>query len=191
VSPAALVETLRARGVTLEVHGDRLKVRPATAVTPDEVEKLRQHKTEVLRLLAPAPAATPVSLDRVTIREVLGPDTDDPHAVACVRFEVVATVRELKAGIRAGCSRRGALSTAGLCATGSASTTWRGCYGPVMATPRPGQNRASPSCDGTPVRSWRPFHPHAVVLSQPTGRRVSLMVHVVDTAGSHGGRLKR
>lgn len=102
MSPAALVETLRARGVTLEVHGDRLKVRPATAVTPDEVEKLRQHKTEVLRLLAPAPAATPVSLDRVTIREVLGPDTDDPHAVACVRFEVVATVRELKAGIRAG-----------------------------------------------------------------------------------------
>jgi hypothetical protein len=52
VTAAALLKTLRARGVTLESHGDRLKVRPVSAVTPDEIEALRQNRTQVLRLLA-------------------------------------------------------------------------------------------------------------------------------------------
>ena len=99
MSPATLVETLRARGVTLEVHGDRLKVRPASAVTADEVETLRRHKPEVLSLLAPAP---PVSLDMRTVRDVLGPDADNPHAFASLLLEVTDAVRELEAGIRVG-----------------------------------------------------------------------------------------
>lgn len=65
MSPATLVETLLARGVTLEVRGDRLKVRPASAVTADEVEALRRHKAEVLGLLTPAP---PGSLDMRAVR---------------------------------------------------------------------------------------------------------------------------
>jgi hypothetical protein len=95
---AVLVQALRARGVTLRVDGDRLKVRPASAVTPDEVEALKRHKAEVLALLAPA---QDITLDPKTVAQVLGPDADD-HAVACLRFDVLAAVREVEAGIRAG-----------------------------------------------------------------------------------------
>ena len=57
MTPAALVETLRARGVTLQPDGDRLRVRPAEALTPDELDTLRRHKGEVLRLLSAPPDA--------------------------------------------------------------------------------------------------------------------------------------
>jgi hypothetical protein len=55
VTAASLIEMLRARGVTLEPHGDRLRVRPASAVRPGEVETLRRHKAAVLALLHSAP----------------------------------------------------------------------------------------------------------------------------------------
>jgi hypothetical protein len=41
---AELVARLRARGVTLEAEPPDLVVRPADAVTADEVESLRRHK---------------------------------------------------------------------------------------------------------------------------------------------------
>jgi hypothetical protein len=94
---AALVEMLRARGVTLEPRGDKLRVVPASAVTPEEVDALRRHKAEVLALLMPEPP-----LDPQTVREVLGRDADDPHAVACLRFDVLATVRRLEQEIASG-----------------------------------------------------------------------------------------
>jgi hypothetical protein len=96
---AVLVQALRARGVTLRADGDRLKVRPASAVTPDEVEALKRHKAEVLALLAPA---QDIALDPKTLAQVLGPDANDDHAVACLRCDVLAAVREVKAGIRSG-----------------------------------------------------------------------------------------
>jgi adenosylmethionine-8-amino-7-oxononanoate aminotransferase len=43
-----------ARGVLLKPHGDRLRVMPASAVTPDEIQALRQLKPEVLSLLTGA-----------------------------------------------------------------------------------------------------------------------------------------
>jgi TubC N-terminal docking domain len=49
MTAAALVETLRARGVTLKRRGEKLRVVPASAVTPDEVAALRRVKPEVLR----------------------------------------------------------------------------------------------------------------------------------------------
>jgi hypothetical protein len=101
VTPALLVETLRARGVVLRAVGDRLRVRPATAVTPDELEALRQFKPEVMALLARVPPITSVTLDPVTIREVLGPKPD-PHDVAIITFEVVETVAQLEREIQAG-----------------------------------------------------------------------------------------
>jgi hypothetical protein len=97
-SVAALVAALRARGVTLEPRGDKLRVRPVSRLTPNELEALRQYKAEVLALLTPVS----VTLDIQTVREVLGREATDPHAVACVRFAVVAALRELEAGIRAG-----------------------------------------------------------------------------------------
>src|SRR6266545_4974089 len=98
MTAAALIAELRARGVELIPTGDRIRFRPASAVPPDLVERLRHHKAEVLRLLTPAT----ITLDPKTLAEVLGSAATDPHAVACIRFEVMAAVRELEAGIRAG-----------------------------------------------------------------------------------------
>lgn len=47
----ALVARLRARGIALEPDGVYLLVHPASAVLPDEVDALRQHKPEILVLL--------------------------------------------------------------------------------------------------------------------------------------------
>jgi hypothetical protein len=53
-----LIEVLRARGVTLEPHGDKLRVRPVSRLTAEELDCLRVAKTEVLALLAgPRPAS--------------------------------------------------------------------------------------------------------------------------------------
>jgi len=65
---AELVQALRARGVTLEPEGDRLRIRPASALSAEELEALRQVKPEVLRLLAAQPTPTPAHHLRVTIR---------------------------------------------------------------------------------------------------------------------------
>lgn len=74
MTAAALVATLRARGVILEPHGNRLRVRPATAVMPEEVEALRRLKPDVLRLLTgdarPTPASRLVQV-RLAYREAL------------------------------------------------------------------------------------------------------------------------
>jgi hypothetical protein len=78
VNAAALVGTLRARGVSLEPHGDRLRIRPASAVRPEEVEALRRNKAAVIALLRSAPTsvsetATAPTRDLIAdYREVLG-----------------------------------------------------------------------------------------------------------------------
>ena len=82
MTAAALVAELRARGVELIPASDRIRYRPASAVPPDLVARLRACKAEVLCLLTVPPAT--VTLDPVTVSEVLGADADDPHAVACV-----------------------------------------------------------------------------------------------------------
>jgi len=98
MTAAALISELRALGIELIPAGDRIRYRPASAVPPELVAQLRACKAEVLALLAPPP----VALDSTTVAEVLGADADDPHAVACIRFDVLAAVREIEAGIRAG-----------------------------------------------------------------------------------------
>src|SRR2546422_426819 len=50
---------------------------------------------------APLPYSVSNHLDPVTVREVFGKDPD-PHDLGCVRFEVLAAVRRLEAGIRRG-----------------------------------------------------------------------------------------
>ena len=49
-----LLDTLHARGVTVQPVGDRLRYRgPSNALTADVLDALRRNKIEVLRLLAP------------------------------------------------------------------------------------------------------------------------------------------
>ena len=54
---AALVDRLRALGVELVPVGDRLRFRPADALTPEDLEALRQHKYEVIAFLTPKAAS--------------------------------------------------------------------------------------------------------------------------------------
>jgi tubulysin polyketide synthase-like protein len=101
VTPGAaeLVERLRARGVELVPAGDRLRFRPADALSPEELDALRAHKSEVMALLTPP--WQPPALDPLTVEEVLGPDPD-PRALELVQHEVAAAVGQLRFAMRAG-----------------------------------------------------------------------------------------
>jgi hypothetical protein len=99
VTAAALVASLRNRGVTLQPEGDRLRVRPTGLVTAEELEALRTHKAEVMALLAPP--WIPPQLDPRTVEEVLGP-APDPRALLQLQHEVAATVASLRFDIQTG-----------------------------------------------------------------------------------------
>ncbi len=79
-----VLEALRARGVTLEAAGDRLRYRPSQLVPPDLRAALVAHKPELLRLLTrarPSPAGLDPQLDGSgwpAILPGLGPETIGP-----------------------------------------------------------------------------------------------------------------
>jgi len=53
---AELLPDLQRRGVTIEAHDDKIRVRPKGSLTPAEQAAVREHKSELLRLLSEAPA---------------------------------------------------------------------------------------------------------------------------------------
>ena len=106
---AALVADLQARGVTLEPRGEKLAIRPVSRLTREELEALRAHKPEVLRLLAPQPALT---LDPATLREVLGP-RPDPAALAALEAEVRDAIAQYQVEVATGVLGRGVLMVRG------------------------------------------------------------------------------
>ena len=56
---AALLAEVEARGIELQAHGERLRFRPRSAVTPDLAERLQAHKDELLASLSkPAPSSS-------------------------------------------------------------------------------------------------------------------------------------
>lgn len=57
MTAAALIADLRSRGVTLVADGERLRCRPRSALSDDDLSALRAHKSEVLaRLRSPTKA---------------------------------------------------------------------------------------------------------------------------------------
>src|SRR5688500_15285814 len=75
MSAALMLEDLRRRGVRLEVVGDRLRVdAPSGALSPDELDRLRDVKADLLAALAESGAAW----DDPTCRP-LPTDADDWH----------------------------------------------------------------------------------------------------------------
>lgn len=62
MTAATLVAELQARGVILEPEGRMLRVRPASRLSPAELETLRAHKVEVLALLTESQAPPPSRL---------------------------------------------------------------------------------------------------------------------------------
>jgi hypothetical protein len=107
VTAAVLVETLRARGIHLRAVGDRIRYRPASALTPEDLETLRQQKAEVLKLLlstTPPPSQPVVAalhLDGAIVREVLG-QKPDPHDLAILKLDVMQAVATLKTEVQTG-----------------------------------------------------------------------------------------
>ena len=51
MSLAQLLLDLAARGIRLEASGDRLRFHPRSAVTPELIERLRDHKESLLAVL--------------------------------------------------------------------------------------------------------------------------------------------
>lgn len=50
--PARLLHDLQALGITLQPHGDKLRFYPREAITAELLAGIKEHKTELLRLLA-------------------------------------------------------------------------------------------------------------------------------------------
>ncbi|MBI3104106.1 MAG: hypothetical protein HYY95_00675 [Candidatus Rokubacteria bacterium] len=92
---AELVQSLRRRGVILEPMGDRLRVRPASRVSPDELEALRRAKPAVLDLLRTEHALSVPPPDSETVREVLGPDPA-PADLDTLHHELAGALWELR-----------------------------------------------------------------------------------------------
>jgi hypothetical protein len=76
-----LLADLAARDIELQAHGDRLRFRPRSAVTPDLAERLTRHKAQLLAILqgANGPAAAAEAIMR---RVRAGGDGDLAEALA-------------------------------------------------------------------------------------------------------------
>jgi hypothetical protein len=59
MSPARLVEDLRARGFTFETRGKRVRVQPWRELTPDEKLAVRRHKAAIRALVDGRDYSTP------------------------------------------------------------------------------------------------------------------------------------
>ena len=51
MSAKALLEELRGRGVELVMEGERLRYRPTSSVTPELLDRLKEYKPSLLKLL--------------------------------------------------------------------------------------------------------------------------------------------
>jgi hypothetical protein len=72
--PAGILVELQARGVRFTVTGDRLKWTPKAAITADELDLLRRHKPDLIRLLRHADDQ-PAESDQSAVSTTTGP----PH----------------------------------------------------------------------------------------------------------------
>jgi len=104
----ALVTALRARGVELVAAGDRIRYRPADALTDEDRAALRQRKGEVLALLvqqtvavSTPPHRPPFTLCTQTVTEVLGA-RPDPRELESVHHEVAAAIAQLGFEVQTG-----------------------------------------------------------------------------------------
>src|SRR5262245_35831488 len=58
MNPTILVGELAARGIRLSVNGEAIRVEPASALTDEARQAIRDHKADLLVLLSQPPAAT-------------------------------------------------------------------------------------------------------------------------------------
>jgi hypothetical protein len=51
MTAATVMSELKKRGITLQAHGNSLRYRPRSAVGPELLERLRDHKAGIIRML--------------------------------------------------------------------------------------------------------------------------------------------
>jgi hypothetical protein len=117
VTPAALLADLVARGVRVERRDEALHVvAPRGVLTAADKAALQAAKPALLRLLADAPNdrhdQSPLILDRVTLRAVLGP-RPDPVAVTALETEVRLAIRQYQVEVASGVLGPGPLRVRG------------------------------------------------------------------------------
>jgi hypothetical protein len=83
MTPATLVESIRARGIELVTDGRRIGVRPAGVLTGEERQALKRHKAEVIRVLASDPPASSIpDLDARAVCQLFGVSLPDISTTA-------------------------------------------------------------------------------------------------------------
>jgi hypothetical protein len=103
VTTSELVHTLQARGVRLSPRtGGRLSVRPMELVHPEELEKLRVRKGEVLILLGAPPAAPRYACERCRSVEFWYDPTAAVVSIHCHRCEPTPARFQIAAGSYSG-----------------------------------------------------------------------------------------
>jgi hypothetical protein len=68
VTAAVLLQRLRDKGVEVRADGDRLRLSPASALLPEELEQAKVLKPDLIRLLVPRAAPSPAHPLRLAIR---------------------------------------------------------------------------------------------------------------------------
>ena len=86
MSAADLIHALAARGVEFSAQGDRLIIdAPKGALRQGEIDRLREHKAEVLRLLKPPAETAPVIPSPSAITETPDPAGESLAILACLK----------------------------------------------------------------------------------------------------------
>lgn len=99
MTPARLLADLRARGVTFERHGNRVRYAPASLVTAGEVDMLRAHKAELLELLDNFDLTSDAAKQRARDltpgeRARLRADAQEGNALAAATLRTIATMAD-------------------------------------------------------------------------------------------------
>ena len=95
MTPEQFVETLRARGVTLSVRNNRLRLDPGVAwrkLNDDEAQCIAEHRAAIKRLVD-EPMPPPVPTERTTT-EPATPKPPRVYSVDCERFVTEQDLRD-------------------------------------------------------------------------------------------------
>ena len=65
MTAAQLLDDLARAGISIEVHEDRLRYSPRSAMTPGLIEQMKSHKDELLKILRKKPVEAAVDLANV------------------------------------------------------------------------------------------------------------------------------
>ncbi|MFQ5733601.1 MAG: hypothetical protein ACE5KM_16820 [Planctomycetaceae bacterium] len=104
-----LLETLRRGGVSIRADGDRLRLSPREAVSPELIDELRLHKAEILTRLSNHPDSVTAEDRQAAYEEAVAEATrlycgghiDWPSVDAAAELILSAsTRRELNAGVQ-------------------------------------------------------------------------------------------